>query len=86
MAGTVASVASLVARVTTRSLVVLPVRETVPVEAGFTALSEKEAGVALSASVTVGAATPKPLYPGEPLLVAPPGAVNVPRLVPVAKV
>ena len=56
-----ASVASLLVRFTTKSPVVLPVRETVPVDAGFTALSEKAAGAALTDRALVGATAPKPL-------------------------
>jgi hypothetical protein len=86
VAGTVASVSSLLVRLTTSALVVLPVREMVPVDAGFTALSEKAAGVALNDNAIEGATAPKPLEPGDPMLVAPPGAVKVPRAVPVALV
>ena len=63
-----ASVVSLEFSVTTKSLVPLVVRETVPVEAGFVALSEKEEGVKFSESVIEGP-PPKlrPELPGVPV-------------------
>ena len=67
-AGTVASVMSLEERVTTNSLVVAPVRVTVPTEAGFAALSEKLELVAVTVRVTDGVATANPLTPGEPMV------------------
>ncbi len=67
VAGTVASVVSLELSVTTRSLVPLVARLTVPTEAGFVALSENEEAVKLSESVIEGP-LPKlrPEVPGVP--------------------
>ena len=60
-AGTVASVASLEERLTTKALVVAPVRVTVPAAAGLLALSEKVEGVTTTERNTAGAGAPKPL-------------------------
>ena len=61
VAGTVASVVSPEERFTTTASTVPPVRVTVPVDAGFVALSAKVAGSADRPSVKLGPDPPKPL-------------------------
>jgi len=79
VAGTVASVVSLELRLTTRSLVPLVARVTVPMETGFAALSEKDEEVALSVSMIEGAGPKvRPVAPGEPMFKPPDAFADAP--------